>query len=170
MAAMSRRSAQQGNGTGTAGGTQTSATGANNPYTRHAVAAPPVTGTTQRQYPNGPQGNVDTGTGAYPRQNPYARSTGGTPYAGGPTAPLSRAPQEPNPYARPAETGRPTESNPYAQPVQPTNPYAKPSTPNPYAQSDAARSADSDEPANPTPRRTSRASRYQNRDGGDTEA
>ena len=178
-AAMSRRNAQQGGTPPTGAGSATSS-----PYTRHAVAAPPVAGTMGRQNQNGTAGAT---TGTYPSQSPYSRGPGQSPYASGTTAnPYARPAQEQNPYVRPAgetrpadgaptgaqstaDAGRPVSGNPFAQPTPGGNPYARPTTPNPFAAGSSTGAADGDEPANPTPRRTSRASRYQGQDGGDSD-
>ena len=200
-AANSRRNAQQGGAAG-AGAAAAGAAATTSPYTRRAVAAPPMTGATRKQDGSEP-GVPGSATGSYPRPNPYAKpAPGATPYAAGtpnPNAgsapsPYARPAQEQSPFARPA-TGtaeteessivRPAEraedtwttetragtapvpprsANPYAQPVQPkpADVTARTSPANPYA-ADTSATAD-DESANPTPRRTSRASRYQNHD------
>ncbi|NLI20065.1 MAG: hypothetical protein GX418_00735, partial [Clostridiales bacterium] len=98
--------------------------------------------------------------------SPYTRPVGGAdapaPYA----APDAARPA--NPYAVPTGTRAATDAvapdaarpaNPYAKPA---DPYTRTSPANPYAS--AGNAAPEGEQPNPTPRRTSRLSRYQNHD------
>jgi hypothetical protein len=127
--------------------------------------------------------------GSYPRANPYVRPTGGapTPYVQGSASPYARPAQDAQPpvdtetdpiagySARSVTQGAPEAKampdagvtppvNPYAAPVPTVNPYAKASPTNPYAAAKTAFPAEGEEPTNPSPRRTSRSSRYQGHD------
>ncbi|MDD3921462.1 MAG: hypothetical protein PHO41_09860, partial [Eubacteriales bacterium] len=149
-AAYTRRAAQQ-----SSQQSATTSTATTNPYTRRAVAAPPVSAGTDRK--NEPGGTQSSASGTANVAGSVQRT--GTPYTGS-----STTPQAPNPYARPAgsqpaspyaapakpeESAAPAEPTP-AEPVKPANPYATPKT---------GSSSDTDS-INPTPRRSSRASRY----------
>ena len=110
-AAASRRNGQP--GVNPAAGAAAGAAATTSPYTRRAVAAPPVSGATQRQ--DGTPGTPGASTGAYPRQgqNPYARPATGTP-----ANPYTQPTQENNPYARPTGgTEAPITRMPDPQPV-----------------------------------------------------
>ena len=159
--------------TGAAAGT----TAANSPYTRRAVAAPPVSGATQR-----PDGTTPSATGnvagSATRANPYARPASGgvnSAYTGANTNPYARPASETAPYGKPVEpTVDPLTGNPYATRTgatptvgASTSPYAPSkeggtgaSPANPYATTQD----DATAPTNPTPRRTSRTSRHQGSD------
>ncbi len=181
-AASSRRASQQSGQTGAgtaAGAAATGAAATTSPYTRRAVAAPPVSGTTKRQDEQGSAAN-----GGAQQNNPYARPAGNNPYA---------RPAGNNPYVRPADTGSEggqpssgalsggivTGKPQSPQSVTPSSNIVtgKPQTPQSGAPSAEAakpanpyQSAEADVPAgtesaNPAPRRTGRASRYQSHDG-----
>lgn len=191
-AAANRRNGQPGSATGAGIGAATGAAATTtSPYTRRAVAAPPVAGSTQRQdgTPTGTPGVPGSTIGAN-RQNPYARPTTGngtSPNASGAANPYARPAQEASPFAKPAGTDsattpntKPTTgtadankpNNPYAQPTKPApsaDPYAKPSPANPYATPKSGTTADT-EGTNPNPRRTNRASRYQGHDDDNPDA
>jgi len=144
-AAYSRRTTTQqggqngtGNGSGNGNNAGSSSGNATDPYTRRAVAAPPVSGTARRK-----DGQDANGGSAARGQNPYAKpvSGNGNPYAR-PTSGKTT-----NPYARPRSTA-PTDEN-----QSPANPYED--TGNADAGADRT---------NPAPHRTSRTSRYQHHD------